>query len=323
MRVGIFISECWGPGSTIEETRARAVRAEALGFPSGWVPYLPWSLDSLASLQAAGEVTERIELGSAVIPTYFFHPIALARQAATVQAAVGRPLHLGIGCSNPAIVEMHGLDFERPARHVREYVEILAEGISVGARPQGAREQAGWVRRSGGDFFSVETIYGTPGATALGSILVGALGPQMLRVTGRVSDGLIATWSDERVIEKELGPAVRGAAREAGRPEPTIAGVIPTAIVPKSRVAAAREAAQSQFGFYEAVMPYKRVVDASEHDRIADIAVIGDEAEVARRLQRFKEAGKTDFLAAPVAVEGATWDSTAEKLAPMARALCG
>lgn len=318
MNLGIFVSECWGPASTVQEIREQAAHAEALGFPSAWVPYLPWSLDALASLQAAGDATSRIELGTAVVPTYFFHPLALARQAATVQAAVGRPLHLGIGCSNPAVVAMHGLEFERPARHVREYLEVLTQGLAVGAKPAGEREQAGWVRQTGGDFFSLETIYGTPGVSEMGSVLVGALGPKMLQATGRYSDGVIATWSDERVIEHEIGPAVRKAAQAAGRPDPKIAGVIATAVVAKSRVAAARDAAQEKFAFYEGAMPYKRVVDASAYDRIADIAVIGDEEEVACRLRQFRDAGQTDFLAAPLTVEGSSWEFTAEKLAAMA-----
>ena len=101
---------------------------------------------------------------------------------------------------------------------------------------------------------------------------------------------------------------------EAGRPAPAIASVIATAIVPKSRVEAAREAAQAEFGFYEQNMPYKRVIDSGDAARIADVAVIGDEEEVARRLAAYRDAGLTDFLAAPYAVEGATWESTAEKL---------
>ena len=97
MRVGIFVSETWDAASDVKQVRERARRAEALGFPTGWVPYLPWSCDALASVQAAGEATDRIELGTAVIPTYLFHPLALARQAAPVQAALGRPIALGIG----------------------------------------------------------------------------------------------------------------------------------------------------------------------------------------------------------------------------------
>ncbi|HPG26608.1 MAG: LLM class flavin-dependent oxidoreductase [Spirochaetaceae bacterium] len=320
MRVGLFVSETWGEGSDVGEIRDRARRAEALRYASAWVPYLPWSLDALAAVQAAGEATRRIELGTAVVPTYFFHPLALARQAATVQAAIGRPLHLGIGCSNPAVIAMHGLPFERPARHVREYLEVLESAFAVGAKPAGPREQAGFVRHEG-EVFGLGSIYGTPGAQAPGSVLVGALGPAMLRVTGAHSDGVIATWSDEGAIARVVAPAVRAAAEAAGRPSPRVASVIATAIVPKAKTAAARDAAQREFAFYEGAMPYQRVVEASDARRIGDIPVIGDEEEVARRLRAFRDAGLTDFLAAPYAAPGADWDSTAERLATLAREL--
>ena len=104
------------------------------------------------------------------------------------------------------------------------------------------------------------------------------------------------------------------AAEAAGRPPPRIAGVVAVAIVPAEKSAAVRDAAQAEFAFYEGNMPYQRVIEASDADRIGDVCVIGDEEEVARRLSRFREAGMTDFLAAPYAVEGASWESTATKL---------
>ena len=87
MRIGVFVSETWGDPSPIGEIRERARLAEAAGLASGWVPYLPWSLDALSAVQAAGEVTERLELGTAVIPTYLFHPLAMARQAANASSS--------------------------------------------------------------------------------------------------------------------------------------------------------------------------------------------------------------------------------------------
>ena len=67
MRIGLFISETWGPGSAIEEVRRRALRTEELGFASGWVPYLPWSLDALTSVQAAGDATSVMYGGCAAM----------------------------------------------------------------------------------------------------------------------------------------------------------------------------------------------------------------------------------------------------------------
>ena len=316
MQIGIFVSETWGAGSSIGEVRERAQRAEALGFASGWVPYLPWSLDAFAAIQAAGEVTKKITLGTAVVPTYFFHPLAMARQAATVQAAIGRPIELGIGCSNVAVISMHGLPYERPARHVREYVEILSSALAVGEKPVGSREKAGFVQYAG-DFFKLGSIYGAPETTRPGRLLVGALGPQMLRVAGACADGTIATWADAGAIERGIVPGLVRAAREAGRPAPTVAGVVAVCIT--SQVDEVRSWAQTEFGFYEGAMPYRRMLEVGNAKKISDVCVIGDEETVARRLREFADAGMTDFLAAPLAYGQSSWGFTAEKLVGLLR----
>ena len=299
MRIGVFVSETWDSGSDIDEIRVRARSAEQHGLASGWVPYLPWSLDALASLQAAGEVTQRIELGSAVIPTYLIHPLALARQAATTQAAVGRPITLGIGCSNVAVVEMHGLAYQRPARHVRETLELLHAAA-------GSEGQVGYQ----GELFQVASMFATPGTT-LGPILVGALGPQMLHVAGTLSDGTIATWSNEVAIESVIGPGVRDAAKAAGRPEPRVAAVVPVTLTSDS--AGARERVREHFAVYDGLPRYKRMVELGGARSAAEVCVVGDEREVRGRLRRFANAGLTDFLAAPFAAGGertASWEDT-------------
>ena len=143
------------------------------------------------------------------------------------------------------------------------------------------------------------------------------MGPDMLRVTGAHSDGVIATWADEGAIERAVAPPVRAAAAKAGRGAPRIAAVVATAIVPAARAAAARDAAEAQFGFYASNPPYKRMVDASNAERIGDICVIGDEDAVLGRLRAFRDAGLTDLLAAPLVVEGTDWEFTAERLAAL------
>jgi F420-dependent oxidoreductase-like protein len=310
MRIGVFISETWGDPSPIDEVRLRARQVEAAGLAAGWVPYLPWALDSLAAVQAAGEVTERIELGSAVIPTYLFHPLAMARQAATVQAAVGREITLGIGCSNAAVIQMHGLAYERPAQHVREYLEVLHR----------AAESEGQVAYEG-DIFRPQGLYSTPG-TGLGPILVGALGPLMLRVAGELSDGTIATWCNARALEDVIGPGIRQAAKAAGRPEPRVGGVVPVAVTHDA--ASVRDQAREHFGVYEGLPRYKRMLALGGVESAADVCVIGDEAEVRQRLQGFAGAGMTDFLAAPYSIgpnRQADWQRTVDCLGSLAEGL--
>ncbi len=304
MRVGIFVSETWDAASDVKQVRERARRAEALGFPTGWVPYLPWSCDALASVQAAGEVTDRIELGTAVIPTYLFHPLALARQAATVQAALGRPVALGIGCSNEAVIAMHGLPYERPARHVREYLEVL-EGAFAGGG-QVAYE---------GELFRVQSMYDVPGATPRGPLLVGGLGPLMLRAAGECSDGTLATWCDAGAIERVIGPGVREAAAAVGRPEPRVGAVVPVLVTHDPEDARAHAA--QKFAIYETLPRYKRVMQLGDAGSVVDVCVIGDEGAVRAALRRYADAGLTDFLAAPLSFGEATWERTAECLAAL------
>ena len=289
MRVGVFVSETWGEPSDLEEVRARASQAEQMGFESAWVPYLPWSLDALVALQAAGSVTERMELGSAVIPTYLFHPLALARQAHSLRGELGDRLTLGVGCSQQVVIEaMHGIPFERPARQVREYVEVLRESM----------EGTGQVNY-GGQVFHVNAMFGTPGASEM-PILVGALGPMMLRAAGEVADGTIATWCDEAAIERVIGPGIRQAASTAGRPEPRVATVLPVLVT--DHVEAAREAVASHFSTYDAIPRYQRMISLGDCETASQVCVVGNERHVRERIRSFESAGLTDLLAAPFVV---------------------
>src|SRR6478735_12445089 len=126
MRIGVFIGDASGARTSVDELLAAAQTAEARGCTTGGVPHIPWSLDGLTALALAGRVTRRIELGTAVMPTYPRHPLAMAQQGLSTQAATNGRLALGIGPSHPVVIErMYGLEYQAPARHTREYVEVL------------------------------------------------------------------------------------------------------------------------------------------------------------------------------------------------------
>jgi len=308
VRIGIFASETWDAASPIDEVRERARAAEAIGLASAWVPYLPWSLDALASVQAAGEVTGAIELGTAVVPTYFFHPLALARQAATCAAAVGRPISLGVGCSNQIVVAMHGLAYERPARHAREYLEVL----------EAVRQSADGRVVYRGELFQVDAMYGTPDAS-IGSVLLGALGPRMLQAAGAHSDGTIATWCNERAIESAIRPALERAAKQSGRPAPRVAAVVPIAFT--NDPSAARARAAEKFAIYDSLPRYRRMVELGGLASAADVCIVGNARDVRDRVRAYADAGLTDLLAAPLQLgddRPASWRRTAEALAALA-----
>lgn len=102
MRIGIMFGarrEVLGVEALIQ----RVQQIEQDGFSSFWVPHLSsLGFDALTALALVGHHTSRIELGTAVVPVYPFHPTALAQHAMTAQVASNGRLALGIGLSSQA-----------------------------------------------------------------------------------------------------------------------------------------------------------------------------------------------------------------------------
>ena len=319
MRIGLFIGDATGTRTSVEDLVASARSAEAAGFSTGWVPHIPWSLDGLTALALAGQVTERIELGTAVMPTYTRHPLAMAQQALSAQAASGGRVTLGIGPSHPVVIErMFGLEYDRPAAHTREYVEVLRRAVA--ASVEQGRPDGEFVAFEG-EFFRVSSMLVVPGADAPMPILIAALAPLMLRVAGEVTDGTITYWANEQAIGEHVVPRITRAADDAGRPSPRVVVGIPVAVVRDP--AAARERAAQVFSAYEAIPTYQRILGRSGDAAPADVAIIGTEEEVLARLRAFEAAGATDLCAAPLGLDDDREESARRTVALLASAAGG
>jgi F420-dependent oxidoreductase-like protein len=290
MRIGMFISEVSGQQTTVDGLLEGAREAEALGFSTGWVPHIPWSLDGLTALALAGQVTERIELGTAVMPTYTRHPMAMAQQALSAQAASNGRIVLGIGPSHQGVIEhLYGLSYDRPAAHTREYVEVL----------HAAYAGTGMLEYHG-EFFDFAAPFTVPGATP-GPIMIAALAPLMLRLAGELTDGTITYWANERALDEHIVPRITEAAANAGRPTPRVVCGLPIGVCDDGD--AGREQAARIFEAYTAIPTYQRVLArGGDGTQPADVAVIGTEAEVAARLQGYAATGVTDLCAAVLAL---------------------
>src|SRR5262245_1203187 len=207
MKIGIFVSETSAELTDIPSLVANAAAAEAAGFTTAWVPHIPWSLDALTAVTIAAGATERIELGTAVVPTYSRHPLAMAQQALSTQAAAGGRLALGIGPSHQMVIEgMYGLSYEHPIAHMREYVDVLDSAFAG----------AGQVDHDG-DLYSVHAMLNVPGAQSA-PVLLSALAPLMLRLAGERADGTITWMCDDRAMSEHVVPRISAAAETAGRP---------------------------------------------------------------------------------------------------------
>ena len=284
MRIGPFI----GSDSDLEGQVNYAVQAERDGFDSIWYAQV-MSADALTVVALAGQRTGRIELGTAVVPTYPRHPQVIAQQGLTAQAAAGGRLALGIGLSHRVIIEDGlGLSFDRPARHMREYVSVLRALVHDG----GASFE--------GEIFRVDASIQLPGATPF-PILVAALGPRMLKVAGELADGTITWMVGLRTLETHIVPRIAAAAKAAGRPEPRVCVGVPVAVAGDR--AAGMEVAAAKFQGLDRFPSYRRMLDIEGVAGPADVAVVGNESEVERELRRHADAGATDLLAAILPVE--------------------
>src|SRR5262245_36805515 len=298
MRIGIFLAETSPRGSTVDEVVAKARWAEAHGLATGWVPHVPWSLDALTSLAVVGRETSRIELGTAVVPTWSRHPYAMAQQALTAQAACGGRLLLGIGPSHALVAESwYGASYAGVIHHVREYVGVLeacfaaqAEALSTRGGPAGL---GGPVRYEGARY-RVDSLLGVPGAGDV-PIYLAALAPLMLKLAGERAAGTITWMGDERTHAEHIVPRLAAAAREAGRPMPRVIAGLPVAVCDDAREG--RATAERRYGLYQQIPTYARMLARGDARSPAEVAVAGSEAEVAARLRSYASAGVSDLCA--------------------------
>src|SRR5262245_32504499 len=172
MRIGIGIGEIAGTGGTIDGLIAQAKSAEAEGFASGWFANI-FGVDAIMAATVCARETSRIELGTAVVPTYPRHPVAMAQAALSAAAFSNGRFTLGIGLSHQMVIEgMFGQSFAKPYSHMREYLAVLAPLIRTG--------QVSFA----GEEFRVNANLSVAGAKPC-PILVAALAPKMLALTGR------------------------------------------------------------------------------------------------------------------------------------------
>jgi 5,10-methylenetetrahydromethanopterin reductase len=289
MRIGIGIGEIAGTTGTIENLIAQAKQAESDGFASGWFANI-FGMDAIIAATVCAQATTRIELGTAVVPTYPRHPVAMA-QAALSAAAISRGrFSLGIGLSHQIVIEgMLGLSFAKPYSHMREYLAVLGPLVREGSVSFTGEE------------FRVTANMSVPGATPC-PILVAALAPKMLALTGREADGTITWMTGPKTIREHTVPRICEAAASAGRPTPRVVVGLPIAVT--KDVAAARAAAARTFQIYGMLPSYRAMLDREGAEGPANVAIVGDESAVGEALGTMRDAGATDLLAIPFNVDG-------------------
>ena len=258
-------------------------RAADDGFTSAWMTNI-FGLDALTSLAVAGSQVPGIEVGTAVVPTYPRHPAVLAQQAMTAALAIGPGrLTLGIGLSHQIVIEsMYGYSFDKPARHMREYLSVLLpllDGVPVSVD---------------GSTLSAHIGLSTPRAARV-PVLLAAMAPHMLKLAGEQTDGTVLWMTGPATVRDYVVPAITAAATEAGRGSPRVVCILPVYVTDDP--AAARASAAEEFAIYGQLPSYRAMLDKEGAAGPADVALVGDEDAVTAQIATLADGGVTDFVA--------------------------
>jgi 5,10-methylenetetrahydromethanopterin reductase len=281
MKIGVMIDV----GQPVDDVIAQVDGLRTAGLDSAWSSQI-FGYDALTLLAVVGREVPDIELGTAVVPTYPRNPVMLAGQALTVQAATGGRLTLGVGLSHEVVIEnVFGQSFDRPARHMREYLSILT--------PLLMGEQVAFT----GETLRAATFGALEVEAPAPPVLVAALGPTMLGLAARLASGTVTWMTGPSTIESHIVPVIGSAAAEAGRGEPRVAVGLPVCVT--TDIAAAKKKAAVLFAIYGGLPSYRAMLDREEAEGPADVAIVGSEDEVAARVRRLADIGATDFIGAP------------------------
>jgi alkanesulfonate monooxygenase SsuD/methylene tetrahydromethanopterin reductase-like flavin-dependent oxidoreductase (luciferase family) len=279
-RVGLGVTR-----RVARETIDLIKRAEAGGVAMVWSTMNALGNDLPTIYAAAAVQTERVTLGTSIVPAFTRHPLALATQALVIENLAPGRLRLGIGTSHrPTMADAYGLEFSRPIAQLREYVQVLRTALHQG-------EIA-----FSGDYYQVNAKLSAQAQTP---VLLAALREHAFEMAGELSDGAISWYCPPDYLLNAANAAMLRGAQAEGRPTPPLIAQINVAFESAGRdretVRAEMQAAvvgTAGAPFYArmyAASGYPFATDGTPPDALVDQLVIsGDEAAIT--------AGLTDLL---------------------------
>jgi alkanesulfonate monooxygenase SsuD/methylene tetrahydromethanopterin reductase-like flavin-dependent oxidoreductase (luciferase family) len=256
---------------------ARAVGMEGDGWTSVWIPSGAGP-DVMLLMSLIGASTSSVDLGSFVVPATSRHPVTLAAEALTIAAHAGRPITLGVGLGHPERSAYTKLPAGvAPITFMREFLELLRLSMRGGS-----------VRYSG-KAFEVNTKIDMESAAC--SVLLAAAQPHMLDLAADLTDGLV-TWLFGLSYLEAAVNSISERRDSAFR----VAAGLPLVITTKAD--AANDALMNLIDRYGRLRNHHAILEAQRDCRPGDLALIGDEASVLRRIQQMESAGATEVVGA-------------------------
>jgi F420-dependent oxidoreductase-like protein len=284
-RVGLAIQ-----AADVVTAISRIREAEQIGIQQVWMTQSMGMMDTLTLFAAAATHTTRIRLGTSIVPVYPRHPLVMALQAVTIDDLAPGRLRLGIGTSHRHMIEnVYGLSMPSPLGYLREYVEVMRQGLWEGHVDHQGR------------FFKVATTIPRPAQIPL---LISALGEKAFRLAGEIADGAISWVCPVPYLLDTALLALRAGAEAQHRPVPPLVAHIPVAM--STDEAAVQAAATPRLSYYTKAPFYAHMFASAGFPIAADgtgvdtlvkaLVVAGDRAQVEKRLRELLKSGLDELL---------------------------
>jgi alkanesulfonate monooxygenase SsuD/methylene tetrahydromethanopterin reductase-like flavin-dependent oxidoreductase (luciferase family) len=303
--LGSFI----GVGRSLDSALARVARVEELGYESIYVTHVG-GRDSITLLAAYACRTERVRLGTGVIPIYARTPANMAQSFATLDEFSGGRAVAGLGVSHKPVVE-HWFDqsIDKPLAEMREYVAIVRAILRGEDPPPGEK------------FRTAFHLTGWEPPRPDMPIYLAGLSPGMLRLAGEVADGVVLWLCNPNYIRDVVVPTVREGREKAGKPAEgfDIVAAVPSAV--SDDPSAAREQLRGELVGYFNLPYYRKMLglsgfdpDAGPTDEFIDLlGAIGPADQAAASVRRYAESGANSPCLG--GIPGTDFDATLEALA--------
>ena len=323
MPIGAFISA----GRSLETAVERVQRADSLGYDACYVTHIA-ARDSLTVLTRYALATERIRLGTGVLPIFSRTPASTAQTAATIDEISGGRMVLGLGVSHKVTVEnWFDSRITKPVTQMREYAGICRAILNGEPPPRG-------------EFFNTSFAFmGYPPRPEL-PIYVAALSPNMLQLAGEIADGVMLWLCNPDYIRETVIPEVTKGRQRAGKgldgfdvvaavpvaatADPEAArdafrkDLIPYASLPFYRAMLERSGFAGDLAAFDAGMaagePQRAMAGLSD-DLLASLAGIGDADAVRAKVREYQDAGAVSPCIG--GIPGAGFDDALEAVAEL------
>ncbi|GAA5151981.1 TIGR03564 family F420-dependent LLM class oxidoreductase [Pseudonocardia eucalypti] len=287
MELGIVLpqpaSDAPTPANLVETTIEQARLAVGLGVRSAWFAQR-MDFDAIALAGLVGRELPELTVGTSVVPIIGRHPLVVAAQTRTTQAATGGRFQLGLGLGARNFLEpLFGVTEPRTITQLREFLTVLDPLLRTGEVDFAGQTLTARTAWSGH----------LPGAQPP-PVLVAAMGPKALRVTGELADGTLPYLAGPKTLAEHVVPTITEAASAAGRPAARVATLVATVVTDRAEEIRAR--AVQEMAFYETIPSYRAMLDREGVARAGELAAIGSAEQVAEQLRAYRDAGATELV---------------------------